>query len=179
MVYALKELLVKMGIPETDLMERRHVEWHYFDTARIDLAGFAEVRMEEAGSRLVAELRHTKQDYEDDHGTMHDHFEQTFHMVAERVGEGVYEVKSMGFDGENHAAPARAICEMGLGLFHARMLDISIRMVERAFNKDDILDTLLPEAPVLRPLQKAIFAVEAPRKETFGKVIPFRQRAIA
>jgi hypothetical protein len=172
MIYQLDDLLLKMGAPE--VREKNHIEWHYFDKARKDLAGFAEVRLEAGGQRLIAELKHTRENYEDDNGDVHATFTESFYLHAVRTGKDRYTVVKVAFDGEEYKDPARNIVELGLGIFHARALDISILMVEQTFNKQDILEPA--EAPELH-FKKAIFSkLEKAQRESFGVVIPFRPR---
>jgi hypothetical protein len=175
MLYKLDELLTKMGAPE--VRERNRIEWHYFDKAFNDLAGYAEVKLEAGGQRLVADLRHTRENYEDDHGCVHAQFEETFHMIAERAGPERYKISAVSFDGEEHVDPSGATVELALGIFHARALDISILMVEQTFNKQDITE---PEIEIGLPSygRRAIFSRidDTPRHEGFGVVIPFRPR---
>jgi len=172
MIYGLKELLTKMGAPE--VYDRGQVEWHYFDSLKNDIAGYAEVRLEAADTRLVAELKHTRENYEDDLGMMHERFEESFYLKAVRVeGEG-FKVTELSFDGAEYLNPKRDISELALSLFHARALGISILMVEQAFNKTDILD--VADAPI-QQRRMPVFA--KPVHFGGGVVIPFRPRAVA
>ena len=182
MMYRLDELLQKMGAPE--VREKQHIEWHYFDKTKNDLAGFAEIRLEAQGERLVAELKRTRENYEDDQGSVHAQFEETFHLTAERTARpDHYRITRIAFDGDVYDTPGKPIIELGLSVFHARALDISILMVEQAFNKDDIL---APQAPSERmdfgfylnkkeimPPQKLA------AKQVASNVVPFRQRKMA
>lgn len=177
MMYRLEELLAKMGAPE--VKERQHIEWHYFDKNKNDLAGYADIRLEAGGERLVAELKRTRENYEDDHGNMHAQFVETFHLIAERTARpGHYRIARIAFDGDVYEAPQKAIIELGLSVFHARALDISIRMVEQTFNKDDILT---PAAEPTRQLKFSDFFVkkEAPKMKAPSNVVPFRQKRFA
>jgi hypothetical protein len=175
MIYKLDELLTKMGAPE--VIEKNRVEWHYFDKACNDLAGFAEVRLEAGGQRLVADLRHVRENYEDDHGDVHAQFEETFHLVAERAGPDRYKITRVAFDGANYSEPPRAVTELALSIFHARALDISILMVEQAFNKMDITD-VAHEEEFPSTGRRAIFSRldSVPQRANFGVVLPFRPR---
>jgi hypothetical protein len=174
-MYRLEDLLRKMGAPEA--RERKHIEWHYFDKARPDIAGFARVRLEDDGCRLFAELRHGRENYEDDKGELHARFVETFHLEAARAPYSRrFRVIRIAFDGETYEDPPRAVVELGLGVFHARALDISIRMVEESFNKSDIL--------ALPPVEAPASALPQERKEEtpragFGVVIPFPRRVAA
>lgn len=175
MMYRLDDLLRKMGAPE--VRERKHIEWHYFDKKHQDLAGFAEIRLEGAGERLVAELKRTRENYEDDHGETHAQFVETFHLTAERAARpDHFRITRISFDGDAYDNPQKAIIELGLSVFHARALDISILMVEQTFNKDDIL----APAPEIRPQAGYVRArKEERRRQDSGVVIPFRQRKFA
>jgi len=174
MFYELKELLIKMGAPETS--ERGKMSWHYFDKDKKEIEGFATIRfLDDDKSQLVAEQQHLRHNYEDDQGKIHDKYVESFYMYAERIGER-YKITKIAFDGEEYQHPQTSIIELGLSLFHSRALDISILMVEQAFNKDDILD---------RPLyndsydfnNKSAPVAEILKKETWGEVIQFRPRA--
>lgn len=175
MMYRLEELLKKMGAPE--VRERKRIEWHYFDKKRQDLAGFAEIRLEGAGERLVAELKRTRENYEDDHGATHAQFTETFHLAAERTARpGHFRVTRISFDGHAYDNPSKAIIELGLSVFYSRALDISVLMVEQSFNKEDMLSS----AAEIKPQENfARQARKKPRKERTGVVVPFRQRRMA
>lgn len=139
MIYHLRELLKKMGAP--DLGDKRRLEWFYFDKTRNQLAGFAEIRLEAGGEFLVAELKHYQDNHIDDNGKKHERFEESFFLYAERTARSDhYRITRLSFDGEDYGHPTKPIVELGLGVFHARALDISIRMVEQTFNKDDMLE---------------------------------------
>lgn len=171
MFYKLDELLTKIGAPE--VREKNRIEWHYFDDSRVDLAGYAEVRLEGGGQRLIAELKRTCENYEDDHGNLHAFFDESFFLEAVRVAEDRYKVVKVGFDGAEYSAPEKAVIELALSVFHARALDISIRMVEQAFNKQDIFE----EGDVETRFTKAIFSkLDSAQRQSFGVVIPFRPR---
>lgn len=172
MIYTLNDLLMKMGAPETK--EKGEMRWHYFDRASNEVAGYAEIRLLDGGHRLIAEMKHLKRDYEDDAGQMHPLFEESFYLHAERTG-AQYKVTKVAFDGEEYAHPQKAIIELGLSIFHARALDISILMMEQAFNKQDILSPVIDENPQF----KNIPVREAFKKEAWGIVVPFRPRAEA
>ncbi len=173
MIYRLEELLIKMGAPE--VREKKQVEWHYFDKSRNILAGSASIRLE--GEKLVAELRQMHENFEDDHGKHHASYTETFYLVAvQSKRPGYYRIEKIAFDGEDYEDPTKAVIELGLSVFHARALDISIRMVEQTFNKQDIVEPA-ELAPALAPRRKPAPVAELPRKESFGVVIPFRPRA--
>ncbi|MBI3441710.1 MAG: hypothetical protein HY052_07945 [Proteobacteria bacterium] len=170
MMYALNDLLTKMGAPETK--DKGHMRWHYFDKDNNEIAGFAEVTLLEGGKRLVAELQHLRHNYEDEMRQVHDQYSESFYMHAERTGMH-YKVTKIAFDGEEYAHPQKSVIELGLSLFHSRALDISILMVEQAFNKQDILSPALNEGPRFRdvpPLKSSR------KKESWGLVVPFRPR---
>lgn len=177
MFYALEELLAKMGVPE--VKHRNRIEWHYFDETFTDLAGYAEVRLEEEGRRLVVEQSRTRENYEDDHGNIHAQYEETFSMTAEHVGEDLYRVTNLSYDGNAWDTPPVPMVELALSVFHARALDISILMVEQNFNKQDIADIAAEEQPEGPFGRRAIFSRldDAPQRvASFGVVIPFRPR---
>lgn len=146
MIYDLQNLLLKMGAPE--VREKGLINWHYFDASKKRLAGVAEIRLEKGGDNLIAELKHIRENVEDDNGTMHDVYVEHFYLSAERTARpGYYRITRMTFDGETYDKPKQAVIELGLGIFHARALDISVRMVEQTFNKQDILEKDTPVAP--------------------------------
>ncbi len=140
------------------------------------MAGFAEVRLEAGAQRLFADLKHIRENYEDDHGNLHDSFVESFSLEAVRVGKDQYEVVRVSFDGAEYPNPERNIVELGLSIFHSRALDISILMVEQAFNKQDMLEEAELPMPKMR---KTVFANQSvsQQPQSFGVVIPFRPRA--
>lgn len=173
MIYHLHELLTKMGAPEA--REKARLEWYYFDPETQEMAGYADIRFDMGGERLVAELKapRSAEEFADspDMAT-----EDRFYMVAERTARPFYfRVTEITFDGETYTRPSKAVIELGLSLFHAKALDISIRMVEQSFNKEDMLEAKEEDArkglrniPVRRRAEKTA--------ERFGVVIPFRPR---
>ena len=178
MMYSLHDLLMKMGAPE--VREKGRMEWHYFDKKKNALAGFAEIRLDAGGERLTAEMRHLRHNYSDDEGRFHSAYTETFFLHAERTARpGHYRVTKLSLDGDDYPNPAKGIVELGLSVFHARALDISIRMMEQVFNKQDILDTAPAAAPSKQPLPrfKSVLKDDVAPKERFGVVIPFRPRA--
>ncbi len=177
MMYSLQDLLAKMGAPE--VKEKGQMRWHYFDAETGELSGFAEIRLIEGGKRLIAELSHARHNYEDDTGRFHQSYTESFYLHAEKTGIS-YTVTKIAFDGEEYAQPQKAIVELGLSIFHARALDISILMVEQAFNKQDILHASADDAPRFSGVpvrRKAQPAPAAAPRESWGVVIPFRPRA--
>lgn len=175
MIYHLDDLLMRMGAPE--VAEKGGVSWHYFDRKKNTLAGSASLRLEDGGERLVAELRQLHENYEDDDGKKHDLYTDAFHMTAERTARrGHYRITHLSFDGVIYENPTEAVISLALGVFHARALDISIRMVEQAFNKQDMLQP--QESGKLAP-RKTAPPANLPRQEGFGIVIPFRPRTAA
>ena len=177
MLYSLHDLLLKMGAPE--VREKGRMEWHYFDKDKNALAGFAEIRLDSGGERLTAEMRHLRYNYSDDQGKLHPEYTETFFMHAERTARpGHFRITKISLDGDDYTNPAKGIVELGLSVFHARALDISIRMMEQVFNKQDILDTTLPvQADRPLPRFQAVLKEDIAPKERFGVVIPFRPRA--
>jgi hypothetical protein len=180
MLYSLHDLLIKMGAPE--VRDRGHMEWHYFDRKNNALGGFAEIRLDAGGERLTAELRHLRENYTGEDGEIHAEYTESFCLYAERTARpGHYRVTKIALDGDEYLNPAKAIVELGLSVFHARALDISIRMMEQVFNKQDILETPSAPLPQARPyaaLKEKLMREHAPR-ENFGVVIPFRPRGSA
>jgi hypothetical protein len=176
MIYALNDLLMKMGASE--VKTRGRIEWHYFDSAADAPAGFAEIRLGAGGAHLIAELKHIKENYEDDTGTRHPTYTESFYLYAERTeNAGHYRIKKISFDGEDYSNPAKGVIELGLSLFHARALDISIRMIEQTFNKEDITAPR-EERPLPLPAFAPRFALKREiAAPGFGVVIPFRPRA--
>lgn len=163
MIYTLNDLLMKMGAPETK--ERGSIRWHYFDRSAADIGGFAEVRLLDGGSALVAELKHWRQGEEE---------AESFYLQARRSGER-YEVTKISFDGADYDHPPKSVIELGLSLFHARALHISILMVEQAFNRQDILRPVVDENLRLTGVPRRLR--EPFKKETWGVVVPFRPRS--
>jgi len=178
MMYALKEILCKLGAPE--VQERGRIEWHYFNKEKSGIAGYAEIRLQAGGEELVAEMRHIRENFEDDEGKLHPVYTESFYLFAERTARaGYYRVTKLSLDGEDYSSPQKGVVELGLSVFHARALDISIRMVEQAFNKQDIVE---PKEPPRDPAArlKAVLATRravAVEKEEWGVVVPFRSRS--
>lgn len=175
MIYTLNDLLVKMGAP--DVVEKNTIEWHYCDRESGNVAGFAHIRLEAGGERLIAELKQLHENFEDDDGKVHAHFEESFYFYAERAARpDHYRVTRIAFDGDDYSNPSKAITELALSVFHSRALDISIRMVEQIFNKQDIVEPSQKER-----IPFAGFAARRAEglKSSFGTVIPFpvRKRA--
>ena len=141
-MYDLQDLLIKMGAPE--VREKGSITWHYFDQAKKQLAGVAEIRLEAGGDRLIAELKHIRENVEDDNGKIHPTYIDNFYMAAERTARpGQYRIVRLDFDGAAYDRPGPAVVGLGLGIFHARALDISVKMVEQTFNKQDIVETTI------------------------------------
>ena len=168
MLYTLNDLLAKMGAPE--VKERGRMGWRYFDQETREIAGFAEIGLTDGGGRLIAKLEHTRRDHEDDAGETHSSYVERFYLHAERQGTQ-YKVIRIAFDGEEYVRPQKAIIELGLSIFYARALDISILMMEQTFNKQDILD---PSRKTISARTLFSSGVKSGfRAESRGKVIPF------
>lgn len=139
MIYAIDELLTKMGAP--DAAEKKQVEWFYFTKPEKEIAGMASIRFEANGERLIAELKHVRDNVEDDDGNIVARQTDKFFLAAERTARhGHYRVVNLSFDDVSHDKPSKAVIELGLSMFHAKALDISLRMLEQSFNKDDMLE---------------------------------------
>lgn len=162
MMYALEDLLKKMGAPEVG--DKGYIHWRYFDGG--ELAGSAAVNL--SGGRLIAELKHMRRDYEDDAGRMHPVYAESIYLHAERSGDR-YRVTKLALDGEEYSYPQKALVELGLSIFYARCLDISIRMIEQSFNKEDILCPVVDENPQFKDIP--VF-----KRASCGVVVPFRPR---
>ncbi len=176
MIYHLHELLTKMGAPEA--REKERLEWYYFDPETQEMAGYADIRIDMGGERLVAELKAPRTCAEalnsPDLAA-----EDRFYMVAERTARPHYfRISEISFDGETYTRPSKAVIELGLSLFHARALDISIRMIEQSFNKEDMLEHKETTASGFRnvPIRRRADTTAKKPVETFGVVIPFRPR---
>jgi hypothetical protein len=171
MIYTLNDLLMKMGAPEAK--EKGQMRWHYFDKTNDEIGGFAEVRLVNGGNGLIAEMKHLRRDYEDDAGEKRGDYTESFYLYAERTGTR-YKVTKVAFDGEEYSHPQKSIIELGLSMFHARALDISILMVEQAFNRQDILRPVVDERFQFR--SAPIDIRDSFKKEAWGIVVPFRPR---
>ncbi len=177
MIYGLNDLLQKMGAPE--VRERGRIEWHYFDKVKNALNGCAEIRLEAGGERLRAEMKNIKENFTDDAGDTHPVYTESFYLYAERTARaGHYRINKISLDGDDYNNPQKGVIELGLSVFHARALDISIRMVEQVFNKQDILEPVAEPMIDDAPKFRALFAAQKEiRRESFGVVIPFRPRS--
>jgi hypothetical protein len=180
MMYTLDELLMKMGAPEAK--EKGQMRWHYFDKssddANSELGGYAEVRLLDGGDGLIAEMKQLRNVMVDDGASGAEKlYSESLYLYARRTGTR-YAVTKIAFDGEEYPHPRKSIIELGLSIFHARALDISILMVEQAFNRQDILipiaETRLPK---LAPLKAPVSIAPPVKKESWGVVVPFRPRA--
>ncbi len=172
MKYTLDELLMKMGAPE--VQEKGVVSWHYFDKEGDGAGGFAEVRLADSGKFLIAEMTYLRQSDPEESVIKWQHVcHENFYLCAEKVGAR-YRVVKISFDGAAYPHPTKAIIELGLSIFYARALDISILMMEQSFNKQDMLCPAVAERSpaALKPFQ----ITEPPNKEAWGIVIPFRPR---
>lgn len=192
MIYELNDLLRKMGAPEVE--EKKKVEWYYFDQKGGDgqntLAGLATIRLDAAGELLVAEMKHVHENIVDDDGEFHAERTDYFQLTAERTARpGHYRVLSVSVDGATYEKPSKAIIELAVSVFHARAIDISLRMIEQSFSKDDMLSRADDHSGLFRsflggrdtPLRKrtegSISA--SPRfagRRTFGAAAEARQR---
>lgn len=175
MVYRLQELLTRLGAPDT--LEKDHVEWHYFDAQGFDLAGCAEVRMEASGGRLVAEIRHSHQEREDDQGLFDAQFTQAFYMSAVLIGRDMYTITKIRLNGREYLHPSRAVVDKGFDIFHARASTFNATQVDQSSKTDD---KSVPSSAFDPLCRRAMFSRMMPAAplchETFGVVIPFRPR---
>lgn len=185
MMYTLDELLVKMGAPETK--EKGQMRWHYFDGAQNEVGGFAEVRLLDNENTLVAEMKQLR--HRDDETADERFYTESLFLHARRAGSR-YEVTKIAFDGEEYSLPQKSIIELGLSIFHARALDISILMIEQAFNRDDILQPVVDETPQYKnvpvrrkkPVEEQRIPMHDPangQTGNWGVVVPFRPRTPA
>ncbi len=175
MMYTLDDLLMKMGAPETK--EKGQMRWHYFDKTNDELGGYAEVRLLDNGDSLIAEMKQLRNVIVDDGFKGAERlYSESLYLYARRTGTR-YAVTKVAFDGEEYQHPPKSVIELGLSIFHARALDISILMVEQAFNRQDIV---IPTSAPARPI-KSISASNLQhsfKKEPWGVVVPFRPRAL-
>lgn len=176
MMYTLDELLMKMGAPEA--REKGQMRWHYFDKSSTgeEIGGYAEVRLLDGGKSLIAEMKQQRHVIADDDsaGGAEKLYSESFYLYAERTAGTRYAVTKIAFDGEDYPHPRKSIIELGLSIFHARALDISILMVEQAFNRQDIV---IPAAETPLPKAAPSPVSQFLRKESWGVVVPFRPRA--
>jgi hypothetical protein len=180
-IYTLQDILQKLGAPEVE--EKCRVEWHFFSKDKRDLAGAASVRLEHGGDRLIAELKRTHDTFEDDNGQVHANYTDSFYLAAERTARpGHYRITTLSFDGTVYDRPRKAVVELALSMFHAKALDISIAMINQAFNKQDILERQIAAEMDQAQAVKKYFAQrrekekETEKKKTHGVVIPFPVR---
>jgi hypothetical protein len=177
MIYDLDTLLLKLGAP--DVREKKALSWYYFDEAKKDLAGAAEIRLEAGGERLIAELKHIRANFEDDAGDIHSKHTDTVYFAAERTARpGHYRVTKLVFDGEDYENPRQSVIELALSIFHAKALEISMRMLDHAKMKQEILSTPGTEiaTPQLRKFLTPPQEAQIPQQAAMGVVIPFRPR---
>lgn len=186
MIYAIKELLTKMGAPEAT--EKKQIEWFYFNKDNRDIGGMASIRFEANGERLIAELKQVRENVEDDDGNIVAKQTDTFFMAAERTArEGHYRITNISFDNVSHDKPSKAVSELGLSVFHAKALDISIRMIEQSFDKEAILEpradmqkmfnSFMPESTAKQPVRDIAPRDFGNRDFDGNNVVMFRPRA--
>jgi hypothetical protein len=187
MMYTLEELLTKMGAPEAK--EKGQMRWHYFDRASgeskngseaaQEMGGYAEVRLLDGGEALVAEMKQMRNVAVDDGAQGSEKlYSESLYLYARRSGNR-YTVTKIAFDGEEYPNPRKSIIELGLSIFHARALDISILMVEQAFNRQDIVIPATEPAPLAKFASMVMPPQKEVKKEAWGVVVPFRPRAKA
>ena len=180
MLYTLDELLIKMGAPE--IKEKGQIRWHYFEKMNDEVGGFAEIRLLDDGACLVAEMKQLRLiDIEDlrdgeDPDAAEGAYAESLYLYARRTGTH-YEVTKVAFDGEEYPHPQKSVIELGLSIFHARALDISILMVEQAFNRQDIIRPVIDAHSQLKNVPANIKS--SFKKDAWGIVVPFRKRAPA
>ena len=132
MDYTLHEISEKMGVPE--FPEREEMLYYYNDTENANLGGHGEIRLEDRDRLLTASLYHKRENYEDDNGIVHKTYEETVQINACRLGSSdTFRIVHMEIDGKPQSPTDPAMVELGLAIFHSRMVDINIGMVEQTF----------------------------------------------
>ncbi len=170
MFYELKDLLDKMGAPEA--AEKGSVKWYCFDEESGEVAGFAEVKLIEDGKRLIAEQKHIRRNYTDDDGNFYEAFIEEFYLHAKRDREG-FIVTKIAFDKGNIQNPPSDAVELGLGMFRASAVNISILMEQQR-------DTII-QKDIIENLQQSfgVAVSKQPEKlspKEWGVVVPFARK---
>ncbi|MBL1148158.1 MAG: hypothetical protein HND56_00950 [Pseudomonadota bacterium] len=123
MDYSIQDLASKMGFEV--LSEDGQYTASYSDAANPMINGVAEIRMEEDGRLFSASLYHRRGDYEADDGQIYKDYEENVEIRAMRIGSGdVFRIIHMELDGQTHHAGNQAMIELGLCIFHSRIVDI-------------------------------------------------------
>ncbi|TVQ83467.1 MAG: hypothetical protein EA357_06005 [Micavibrio sp.] len=131
MDYTLRELSQKMGFEAFDETGERL--YYYNRPENSKLGGFAEIRLEEEGNMFSASLYHCRGNYEDDSGAIHKDFEESVEIRATRVGEDRYRIIYMELDAAKQPANNAAMAELGMSIFHSRIVDIQDGMAAQSF----------------------------------------------
>lgn len=127
MDYSIQDLTAKMGLQ--DFTAGTTTDGHYtasYSNAENPLInGVAEIRMEEDGRLFSASLYHRRGDYEADDGQIYKDYEENVEIRAMRIGGGdLFRVIHMELDGQSHHVGNQAMIELGLCIFHSRIVDI-------------------------------------------------------
>lgn len=134
MDYTLKELSQKMGI--ADLSEKSEVLYTYSQEKDKKFGGFAEVRLEDNGRLFSATLYHCRENYKCDDGFVHAEHEETIQVHAARIGNSEhFRIVHMEVDGQEQHPTNMPMIELGLCVFHSRIIDIEEGMTEQTLNK--------------------------------------------
>jgi len=123
MDYSIQDLASKMGFGE--LSDGGHYTASYSDSDNPLKNGVAEIRMEEDGRLFSASLYHRRGDYEADDGQIYKDYEETVEIRAMRLGgSDIFRIIHMELDGQTHHVGNQSMIELGLCIFHSRIVDI-------------------------------------------------------
>ena len=122
MDYSIQDLTAKMGLP--DFSTDGQYTASYSDAENPMINGVADIRMEENGRLFSASLYHRRGDYEADDGQIYKDYEENVEIRAMRIGGDLFRVIHMELDGQSHHVGNQAMIELGLCIFHSRIVDI-------------------------------------------------------
>lgn len=136
MDYSIQDLTAKMGLP--DFSKDGYYTLSYSDAENPFINGVAEIRMEENGRLFSASLYHRRGDYEADDGQIYKDYEENVEIRAMRIGGDLFRVIHMELDKQSHHVGNQAMIELGLCIFHSRIVDLqegaAAQQIENAMN---------------------------------------------
>lgn len=141
MDYTLKDLTEKMGLPE--MTDNKYVLYTYSQEKDAKFGGFAEIKLEDGGRLFSASLYHCRENVTCDDGFMQAEHEETVQIRATRLGNSDhFRIVYMELDGQEQHPTNAPLMELGLCVFHSRVVDIQDGMAEQTL---DSVQKQLPE----------------------------------
>lgn len=127
MDYSIQDLTAKMGLQDFSAKSATDGQYtaSYSDAENPMINGVADIRMEENGRLFSASLYHRRGDYTADDGQVYKDYEENVEIRAMRIGGGdLFRIIHMELDGQSHHIGNHAMIELGLCIFHSRIVDI-------------------------------------------------------